>query len=250
MLLFPLIRKKHDFLHSCFTPASAVLKFLTHIVLVMLTVLSISSKASLSCDIYNVVSSGNIEKLKEILKRNPHIAKKRDQYGKTLLHAAPSREIAEILITQGAHVNAEDKEGETPLFFAAKIGSKDLVDLLVVKGAEVNIKSIKGWTPLHYAAVDGRLEVVELLVSKGSRVNAQDNAGWTPLHWASMRGLGITGIPHDIVLSNYIKIVEFLIQNGADVTVKDNDGVTPLKIAQRFGGKEIEAVLRAHGATE
>ena len=44
----------------------------------------------------------------------------------------------EDLIAKGADVNAKDRLGETPLFFAARLGRKEIVELLIAKGADVN----------------------------------------------------------------------------------------------------------------
>jgi ankyrin repeat protein len=82
-------------------------------------------------------------------------------------------------------VNAKDElEGVTPLHEAAWEGRKEVVELLIAQGADVNAKSFLGYTPLHQAAVFGQKKVVELLITKGADVNAKANDGKTPLNWA------------------------------------------------------------------
>ena len=46
-------------------------------------------------------------------------------------------------------------------------GDKEIVDLLLSKGADVNNKDKNGVTPLHWAAKLGHKEVVELLRKHG-----------------------------------------------------------------------------------
>ena len=68
---------------------------------------------------------------------------------------------------------------------AAYYGHKVVAELLIAQGADVNAKSDDGWTPLHDAASMGHKEIVELLLAKGANVNAKNNYGNTPLDLAS-----------------------------------------------------------------
>jgi len=68
--------------------------------------------------------------------------------------------------------------GATPLHNASN--SKEIAELLISKGANVNAECDRGLTPLHEAAYIGSLSVVKLLIEKGADVNALDNQGRTP----------------------------------------------------------------------
>ena len=68
--------------------------------------------------------------------------------------------------------------GATPLHNASN--SKEIAELLISKGANVNAECDRGRTPLHEAAYIGSLSVVKLLIEKGADVNALDNQGRTP----------------------------------------------------------------------
>ena len=70
---------------------------------------------------------------------------------------------------------------DTLLHIAARYGYKEIVELLISEGADVNAKDENSWTPLHFAARHGHKEVVELLIAKGADVNAKNNFEDTPL---------------------------------------------------------------------
>jgi ankyrin repeat protein len=85
----------------------------------------------------------------------------------------------------GADVNAKNVDGWTPLHEAAFGGRKEIVELLISNGADVNAKHDGfGTTPLHRAAYRGHKEIVELLIGKGADVNAKNANGETPIDWA------------------------------------------------------------------
>jgi cytohesin len=93
-------------------------------------------------------------------------------------------EIAELLIVEGAEVNAKNRDGFTPLHYAAGKGLKEVVELLIAKGADVNAKG-RGLekSPLLLAAYDGHKEIVELLIGWGADVNVKFLDGRTTLNW-------------------------------------------------------------------
>ena len=67
---------------------------------------------------------------------------------------------------------------QTPLQLAANGGHKEIAELLIAEGADVNTKTDK---PLHMAALWGEKEIVELLIAAGADVNAQYANGKTAL---------------------------------------------------------------------
>ena len=64
----------------------------------------------------------------------------------TPLHYASTNKIAELLIKNGAYLNAESKCG-TPLHSAINWGRKEIAELLIDNGADVNAKYDDGDSP-------------------------------------------------------------------------------------------------------
>lgn len=103
--------------------------------------------------------------------------------GGTPLHYAAqyNPKAAELLISNGAHVNATDENSYTPLHNAANRIDAESARCLLAHGAEVNAKNKTGDTPLHLAIRMNNIRMVELLLQNKADVNMPDQSGLTPL---------------------------------------------------------------------
>lgn len=118
---------------------------------------------------------GDIDFVREALKNNKSLANARNGYNKTALMGAADegqKNIAELLIGNGADVDAVDKYGVTPLMYA--VGDNrdfpDVVKLLLEAGAYVNhIHSVpfSPQTALDMAEVGGLVKSIAVLKSWG-----------------------------------------------------------------------------------
>jgi ankyrin repeat protein len=95
-----------------------------------------------------------------------------------------------LLLDSGAHIQARDRCGKTPLHHAASGRHKDSnpARILLEHGAATNMRDAENWTPLHYAAAAGNQAVVELLLEMGADSEIEDNLGRKPLTFGSHNG--------------------------------------------------------------
>ena len=136
---------------------------------------------------------------------------------------------AEMLLVDGADVNARDGALQTPLHQAAIFGHARIARLLLDAGADVDGRDRNGQTPLHGAAVFGRFDVADLLLDEGAEVNARDGSGQSALHGAAIFG--------------HARLARMLIAKGAEVRAKDGGGRTPFHEAATFGHFDVAELL-------
>ncbi|XP_055955630.1 ankyrin-1-like [Patella vulgata] len=107
--------------------------------------------------------------------------------GDTCLHIATEQnciEMVNIIIMNGANMNALNFQSQSPLILACRYNYVDIVALLLDKGADSNLKGYFGnerVTPLGLCARLNRIELTRMLVEHGADVNAHDDSGPCPL---------------------------------------------------------------------
>jgi ankyrin repeat protein len=175
------------------------------------------------------------------------------------------KEIAELLITKGADVNAKDKHGRTtPLDSAIFARKTETADLLRKHGGKTGEELKAAGKPtetvaeaakvepvaeatqpepptakapdisIQEAAKEGNIAAIKQHLAAGTDVNAKGRDGWTPLH--------------NVARNGHKEIVELLIAKGAEVNAKDEDGWTPLHWAAVNGHEETVELLLANGS--
>ena len=162
----------------------------------------------------------------------------RSFFNLTPLHWAISKGVAELLISEGADVNAITLEGSTPLHFAAWNGRKEIAEILIDNGANLNVinNELAGTpfiTALDWAIQQGKTETADLLRRHGGMTAQGLESGMSPLHQAAREGLK--------------EVVELFIAEGADVNAKDRVGETPLDFAINENRTETADLLREYG---
>jgi hypothetical protein len=143
-------------------------------------------------------------------------------------------DVAKILLDKGAGVEATDKTGWTPLFWAANTGHVDMINLLVEKGADIEAADINEETPLSAAVISGNIDAVKLLLEKGANIDAANKWGVSPIYTASD--------------SESVDVLNLLLEKGADIEAVDIYGETPLCAAMVSGNIDVVKLLLEKGA--
>jgi ankyrin repeat protein len=68
-----------------------------------------------------------------------------------------------MFLERGAVIGARNKDGRTPLHWAAQNGEKKVVQLFLEHGADVNARNESGKTLSELASGNGHYEIKELL---------------------------------------------------------------------------------------
>jgi ankyrin repeat protein len=95
--------------------------------------------------------------------------------------------VAEVLLERGAGVNARRHDQWTPLHIASYLGKPDIARVLLTHGAQVDAVDSFGKTPLHdvskgtYESEDAGIDVARLLLEHGANVDASTRSGETAL---------------------------------------------------------------------
>eukprot|EP00904_Undaria_pinnatifida_P008438 jgi/Undpi1/4724/HiC_scaffold_18.g08077.m1 len=139
--------------------------------------------------------------------------------------------VVKVLLEHGADPNACDSTSRTPLHRAARWGSPDCSVLLLDAGADIEARDEElARTPLHYASRSGGLDTTLVLLQNGADFDAKTVAGNTPLHLACDRGL--------------VRNVELLLEWGADVNCLNEAGAVPAEVAAPWVDDAVKANLR------
>jgi ankyrin repeat protein len=207
--------------------------------------------------------------------------RKADQAGWTPVHWAASngqQEIVNLLLHNGADINALDAERHTPLDIVGELlipdllsKARDSADYLMARGAHTGGISADG-NPLadvdrelFMATIAGNAELVRQAVAQGAHVNVRDSLFRSPLiraaqlgRWEATKALLDNGADleltesrwpltplHVAAAGGYANLVELLLAHGVKVDVTAASGITPLRVV---GNAETAVVLLRAGA--
>jgi ankyrin repeat protein len=172
----------------------------------------------------------------------------REGSGLTPLHAIcgqrrTTRKVGEVVnrfLEAGAALDATDREGRSPLHFAARSGCVEALEALLPEtGRRANLlaSDASGMIPFHVAAKYCTLHAAKKVLASASTdmplmIEARDQTGKTPLHHT------VNGA--HVKISDRLEFVKFLLERRVDVNARDEDGMTPLHCCK---DREVVKVL-------
>ena len=140
-------------------------------------------------DIFEAAAVGDINTAARLLQINPELLHTFSPDGFTVLGLASyfgHLSLVKFLLEEGAdpNITSNNQLNVAPIHSACAISDIEIAELLIENGANVNAKQTQGVTPLHSAANNGKTLLVMLLIKKGAVVNAKMDNGQTPLSMA------------------------------------------------------------------
>ena len=176
-----------------------------------------------------------------------------DKNGLSPLHYAASHsdvllEISKSLIEIGADENKCAKIKKTLFMIACKYSCLNAVHFLIECGANVAVNDEDGYTALHHAC---NSHYLKCLIQSGADVNLLNAVTFLSEHGANMALKDSDGYIalHYASNSHYLQeILKYLIQSGADVNACTKTKSTPLMMACKCGLLNAVTFLTEHGA--
>ena len=183
--------------------------------------------------LHTAAQEGNVEKIQQQLKTNPHLLESRNDHGETPLIVAASHghaQVCKILLKAEANLNATNPFQRNALHVACRAGQIEVVRILSAYKQLLESKAQDELTPLLVAAWLGHVQVCAVLLEAGADINAIHSSGKNALHLACEGG--------------DIKVVQLFAKYRHLRIAKDKKGSTPLILAQSFKKTEIAKLLQ------
>lgn len=156
--------------------------------------------------------------------------------GITPLHIAAANsnsKVAEILIQQGAHVEALSTSGISPLLIAVAKGHVQVVEMLIARGVSASLATPYGLTPLHIAVVGNHLTLIDLLLKRGAEVDAS----------MQMNGMEISPLSLSVLENSDLSVAERFIPHSLNMGKQYS---LPDKLSMSLFGHSEPPMLRGN----
>eukprot|EP00111_Clytia_hemisphaerica_P009505 TCONS_00027873-protein len=220
------------------------------------------------------ISNGKMELVNLLLENSvaDQIKAVNYEHGDSALHLAARKcntEAIRLLVENGASVNTQNADGQTPLHISAHEQDVKTVHFFSECKAVVGLKDSNNRTATNLATTSGNMEIVKLLVDEfHSDLQQRSQDGSTLLHLAAKCGHpdiclyliskgvlvqmpnkdGASAL-HEAARQGHAHVVNTLISKGAAIDTATKDGYTALHVAVMYGKHSVVQVLLGEGAT-
>lgn len=93
-----------------------------------------------------------------------------------------------VLLAEGADINAVDEKGNTALMLASKIGNPRMVKIILAHNPDINKQNNMGYTALMIASEQGQTHIVEELLKQSADSTLKNMDGFTAAELAIRNG--------------------------------------------------------------
>lgn len=189
-------------------------------------------------NLHQAAFCGDLARVKQILEMDPSEVHLTDREGRTPLHYAAVKahtHVVRFLLDNGAGVFLRDRYKVTPFGYAIRTGDMSLVKSF--KPDQVHFCSaVFGHDlPLIVALAAGKIDIAKWILRESpDSVMEYPFTNQTPLHYA--------------VSLQDEELFDGMLKKGADVNAQDRDGLTPLHFAAAIGNKAQVLKLIDKGA--
>ena len=153
--------------------------------------LELLMEAGAESDLVSCVALGDIERVKQLLRKNKDLLRAIDENGGTIIHnrlLLEQPDILEYILSQSESslVQKPDASGATCLHRACDQDLLESALRIIDYRIDVNKKDSNGRTPLHLACRNCNVSMVRKLLQSGADSEARDNEGTRPFEYAKV----------------------------------------------------------------
>lgn len=206
-------------------------------------------------EIHDAAAAGDLDLVRRLVEANPAAVNERDREGKTPLHYAAANghlAVVEWLVAHKAEINARSTSGITPTYLARGLGKKEVAAFLLNRGGSTEIIKPPAPKPAQSTALpppkpaEPVFPIIEAAKSNMVEQVKALLAGDGAL--AKFKdGNGWTAL-HYAAERGFVQVAKALLDAGADVNVRGKNDSTPLHLACRRGQKAMAELLILNGA--
>jgi ankyrin repeat protein len=144
-------------------------------------------------------------------------------------------DVLDLLLNQGANINAISSAGETPLINAIHFSNPEAFSFLIEQGADVNLLTQFGKSALTTVINNKKSqpELLTILIQNGAELNIQNHL---TKQTVLMRAISL----------NKIKEAQALLEAGADTTLHDKNGLSAHDYAQKSENQDMITLMQQY----